>query len=54
MHGVELRRLPDDVIAEFKIIANEILEENASEDETVNEVYQSYLNFKNLRSIRIS
>ncbi len=47
VHGVELRRLPDDVISEFKIIANEILEENASEDETVNKVYQSYLKFKN-------
>ena len=47
VHGVELRRLPDDVIAEFKIIANEILEENAFEDETVNKVYQSYLKFKN-------
>ena len=47
MHGVELRRLPDDVIAEFKIIANEILEENASQDETVKKVYQSYLKFKN-------
>ena len=47
VHGVELRRLPDDVIAEFKIIANKILEENASEDETVNKVYQSYLKFKN-------
>ena len=47
VHGVELRRLPDDVIAEFKIIANKILEENASEDETVNKVYQSYLQFKN-------
>ena len=47
VHGVELRRLPDDVIAEFKIIAIEILEENASEDETFNKVYQSYLKFKN-------
>ena len=47
VHGVELRRLPDDVIAEFKIIANEILEENASQDETVKKVYQSYLKFKN-------
>ena len=47
VHGVELRRLPNDVIAEFKIIANEILEENASEDETVNKVYKSYLKFKN-------
>jgi TRAP-type mannitol/chloroaromatic compound transport system substrate-binding protein len=47
VHGVELRRLPDDVIAEFKIIANDILEESAAEDETVNKVYQSYLKFKN-------
>ena len=47
VHGVELRRLPDDVIAEFKIIANEILEENASQDEAVKKVYQSYLKFKN-------
>ena len=47
VHGVDLRRLPDDVITEFKIIANDILEENAAEDETVNKVYQSYLKFKN-------
>ena len=47
VHGVELRRLPDDVITEFKIIVNDILEENAAEDETVNKVYQSYLKFKN-------
>ena len=46
VHGVELRKLPDDVIAEFKIIATEILEENASEDEMVNKVYQSYKQFK--------
>ena len=46
VHGVELRKLPDDVIAEFKIIATEILEENAAEDEMVNKVYQSYKQFK--------
>ena len=46
VHGVELRKLPDDVIAEFKIIATEILEENASKDEMVNKVYQSYKQFK--------
>ena len=46
VHGVELRKLPDDVIAEFKIIATEILEENASEDEMVKKVYQSYKQFK--------
>ena len=46
IHGVELRKLPDDVISEFKTIANEILEENAAKDETVNKVYQSYKKFK--------
>jgi len=47
VHGVQLRKLPDDVIAEFKSIAHNILEENAAKDETVNKVYQSYLSFKN-------
>ena len=37
--------MPDDVIAEFKVIANEILEENAANDPMVNKVYQSYKNF---------
>ena len=46
VHGVELRKLPDDVIAEFKVIANDILEENAAKDATVNKVYQSYKKFK--------
>ena len=45
-HGVELRKLPDDVIAEFKIIANDILEENAASDDMVKKVYESYLSFK--------
>ena len=47
IHDVELRKLPDDVIAEFKIIANDILEENAASDEMVKKVYESYLSFKN-------
>ena len=46
VHGVELRKLPDDVIAEFKDIANQILEENAEKDEIVKKVYESYKNFK--------
>ena len=46
VHKVQLRKLPDDVIAEFKVIANDILEENAANDETVNKVYQSYKKFK--------
>ena len=45
-HNVELRKLPDDVINEFKLIANQILEENAQKDEMVNKVYQSYKSFK--------
>ena len=45
-HNVELRKLPDDVINEFKLIANQILEENAKKDEMVNKVYQSYKSFK--------
>ena len=45
VHGVELRKLPNDVIAEFKVIANEIMEENAANDPSVNKVYQSYKNF---------
>ena len=46
VHGVELKKLPEDVIAEFKVIATDILEENAAKDETVNKVYQSYKKFK--------
>jgi len=34
------------VIAEFKIISHQILEENAANDETVNKIYQSYNKFK--------
>ena len=46
-HGVELRKLPDDVIEEFRIISNRILDDLASEDETIAKVYTSYLKFKN-------
>jgi TRAP-type mannitol/chloroaromatic compound transport system substrate-binding protein len=47
VHGVELRRLPDDVIEEFKEISNSILDDLAKEDETISKVYRSYLDFKN-------
>ena len=47
VHGVELRRLPDDVIEEFREISNKILDHLAKEDETIAKVYESYLNFKN-------
>ena len=47
VHGVVLRRLPDDVIEEFREISNKILDNLAKEDETIAKVYESYLNFKN-------
>ena len=46
VHGVELRRLPDDVIEEFRMISDQILEELAQEDETIAKVYNSYKSFK--------
>ena len=47
VHGVELRKLPDDVIEEFRTISNKILDDLAKEDETIAKVYDSYLDFKN-------
>jgi TRAP-type mannitol/chloroaromatic compound transport system substrate-binding protein len=47
VHGVELRKLPDDVIEEFRSISNEILSELAEEDEIIGKVYDSYIEFKN-------
>ena len=47
VHGVELRKLPDDVIEEFRVISNEILSDLAKEDELISKVYDSYIEFKN-------
>ena len=47
VHGVELRKLPDDVIEEFRTISNEILSDLAKEDEVIGKVYDSYIEFKN-------
>ena len=46
VHGVDLRRLPDDVIEEFRMISDQILEELAQEDESIAKVYNSYKSFK--------
>ena len=46
IHGVELRKLPDDVIEEFRKISNKILNDLSEEDETIAKVYSSYLKFK--------
>jgi len=47
VHGVELRKLPDDVIEEFRKISDRILNDLAEEDETIAKVYSSYTKFKN-------
>tara|TARA_B100000214_G_scaffold180794_1_gene130289 strand:+ start:1167 stop:2291 length:1125 start_codon:yes stop_codon:yes gene_type:complete len=47
LHGVELRKLPDDVIEEFRKISDRILNDLAEEDETIAKVYSSYTKFKN-------
>lgn len=45
-HGVELRRLPDDVLNRFKEISEELVAEQGQHDELSKRIYQSYLNFK--------
>ena len=46
VHGVELRKLPDDVIEEFRVISNKILSDLAKEDDVIGKVYDSYIEFK--------
>ena len=41
VHGAELRKLPEDVIEEFRKISNKILDDLAKEDETIAKVYIS-------------
>ena len=48
VHGVELRRLPDDVIEEFRLISNKILDDLAKDDENIAKVYESYKNLKKM------
>ena len=43
VHGVELRKLPDDVIEEFRKISNKILDELAKDDEVISKVYDAYI-----------
>jgi len=46
VHGVELRKLPDDVIEEFRFISEKILDDLAKEDEVIGRVYESYSEFR--------
>jgi TRAP-type mannitol/chloroaromatic compound transport system substrate-binding protein len=44
--GVQLRKLPDDVLRELKRISQEVVEELAAQDETAGRVYESYKSFQ--------
>jgi TRAP-type mannitol/chloroaromatic compound transport system substrate-binding protein len=46
-HGVQLRKLPDDVLAKLKSISETVVAEAASEDELSARIYASYTDFKN-------
>jgi len=44
-HGVKIRRLPDDVLREFRRLSRNVIEEMAAKDETSTRVYQSWKGF---------
>jgi len=44
-HGVQVRRLPDDVLLKLKLIAEDIYREQAANDEDFNRVYTAYKAF---------
>ena len=44
-HGVELRRLPNDVIREFAKISQELIGEAAGDDPLANRILESYREF---------
>ena len=44
-HGVELRRLPDDVLASLKAAAAQVIAETAQSDELAGRIHRSYMDF---------
>lgn len=44
-HGVQVRRLPDDVIAKLRDVSAEVLAETGKADPLTARVYESYMNF---------
>tara|TARA_B100000530_G_scaffold313868_1_gene242534 strand:- start:111 stop:962 length:852 start_codon:yes stop_codon:yes gene_type:complete len=44
-HGVEVRRLPDDVIEEFKRLSQEVTEEIIDDDPLSQRIYESYQDY---------
>ncbi len=45
-HGIQLRKLPDDVLAEFRRLSAEVVSELADTDETTRRIYESYSKFQ--------
>ncbi len=45
-HGVQVKRLPEDVLEKFKEISDELVAEQGDHDELSKRIYLSYLNFK--------
>ncbi|WP_299734590.1 TRAP transporter substrate-binding protein [uncultured Endozoicomonas sp.] len=45
-HGVKVKRLPNEVLAGLKVVADEITEEVASSSEVASRVYESFNNFR--------
>ncbi len=45
-HGVRMRRLPDDVLREFRRLSEEVILELAETDATTRRVYESWSNFR--------
>jgi len=46
VHGVELRKLPDDVLVELRKISREVMEKFIEGDEMATKIYNSYEAFK--------
>ena len=45
-HGVQLRKLPNDVLTELHRISEEVVSEMSSVDEQTAKVYESWKNFR--------
>jgi TRAP-type mannitol/chloroaromatic compound transport system substrate-binding protein len=49
-HDVKVKRLPEDVLSEFKAISEQLVEEQGDHNELSKRIYQSYLNFRSSSS----
>jgi TRAP-type mannitol/chloroaromatic compound transport system substrate-binding protein len=45
-HKVDVRKLPDDVLAKLKVLSNEVVLELAGKNEAAKKIYASYDSFR--------